>query len=170
MMTNLTRFLTAQSGTYLIALAELRQGWKVTHWMWFIFPQLRGFGRSATVAVFLVPMVFPPCCRWGRDSMKRGSGAKGGWCAWCMRSCTQRLLDADRRYGCGQEYAACGFSLPLPTTLRCAGLKGFSASDHFANFVGKSRFVSIILIDRIVVAIMLIGFRGVFCPCCGANA
>ncbi|MTD99805.1 DUF1810 family protein [Paracoccus sp. YIM 132242] len=43
----LDRFTEAQDGPYDIALAELRQGRKQSHWMWFIFPQLRGLGRSA---------------------------------------------------------------------------------------------------------------------------
>lgn len=43
---NLQRFIAAQSTTYTSALAELRAGRKQTHWMWFIFPQLAGLGRS----------------------------------------------------------------------------------------------------------------------------
>lgn len=43
---NLQRFVEAQSATYATALAELRSGRKQTHWMWFIFPQLAGLGRS----------------------------------------------------------------------------------------------------------------------------
>lgn len=43
----LDRFTEAQEGIHDIALAELRQGRKQSHWMWFIFPQLRGLGRSA---------------------------------------------------------------------------------------------------------------------------
>lgn len=43
---SLDRFVAAQDGTYATALAELRQGRKQSHWMWFIFPQLRGLGRS----------------------------------------------------------------------------------------------------------------------------
>lgn len=43
----LDRFTEAQEGVHDIALAELRQGRKQSHWMWFIFPQLRGLGRSA---------------------------------------------------------------------------------------------------------------------------
>jgi uncharacterized protein (DUF1810 family) len=46
-MDSLERFLSAQDGVYSTALAELRAGQKRTHWMWFIFPQLRGLGRSA---------------------------------------------------------------------------------------------------------------------------
>lgn len=45
---NLSRFVTAQSATFDIALAELHAGRKQTHWMWFIFPQLRGLGVSET--------------------------------------------------------------------------------------------------------------------------
>jgi len=42
----LERFVTAQDPIYAGALAELRAGNKRTHWMWFIFPQLRGLGQS----------------------------------------------------------------------------------------------------------------------------
>lgn len=42
----LDRFVAAQDGTYGIALAELKRGAKESHWMWFIFPQLRGLGQS----------------------------------------------------------------------------------------------------------------------------
>ncbi|HET9124526.1 MAG TPA: DUF1810 domain-containing protein [Solirubrobacteraceae bacterium] len=46
---DLQRFRDAQAGgTYARALAELRAGRKTGHWMWFIFPQLSGLGRSAT--------------------------------------------------------------------------------------------------------------------------
>lgn len=41
---DLDRFLEAQQQTYENALREIRQGSKQTHWMWFIFPQLRGLG------------------------------------------------------------------------------------------------------------------------------
>jgi uncharacterized protein (DUF1810 family) len=42
----LEHFVTAQHPIYETALAELRAGDKRTHWMWFIFPQLRALGRS----------------------------------------------------------------------------------------------------------------------------
>lgn len=42
----LHRFVTAQDGLYDLALGELNRGRKESHWMWFIFPQLRGLGRS----------------------------------------------------------------------------------------------------------------------------
>ncbi len=43
----LDRFVAAQEATYAQALAEIRQGAKRSHWMWFIFPQLAGLGQSA---------------------------------------------------------------------------------------------------------------------------
>ena len=44
---DLSRFVDAQADTYTAALAEIRSGQKRSHWMWFIFPQLRGLGSSA---------------------------------------------------------------------------------------------------------------------------
>ena len=48
----LSRFHEAQAGVWETALAELRAGRKRTHWMWFIFPQLRGLGRSETARFY----------------------------------------------------------------------------------------------------------------------
>ena len=47
-MADLNRFLHAQDdfGTYNQALREMKAGRKTTHWMWFIFPQLKGLGHS----------------------------------------------------------------------------------------------------------------------------
>ncbi len=42
----LDRFVSAQDGSYPQALVELRRGRKASHWMWFVFPQLAGLGRS----------------------------------------------------------------------------------------------------------------------------
>jgi uncharacterized protein (DUF1810 family) len=50
---NLSRFIDAQAGgVYEQALAELRDGHKQSHWMWFIFPQHRDLGRSSTAKYF----------------------------------------------------------------------------------------------------------------------
>lgn len=49
---DLARFMEAQQGCYDSALAEVAAGHKRSHWMWFIFPQLKGLGRSATAAYF----------------------------------------------------------------------------------------------------------------------
>lgn len=45
---NLSRFLQAQEGDYDRALAEIENGQKRTHWMWYIFPQLDGLAFSST--------------------------------------------------------------------------------------------------------------------------
>ncbi|HCY15180.1 MAG: calpastatin [Curvibacter sp. GWA2_64_110] len=46
-MDSLQRFLDAQAPVFEQACAELQAGCKQSHWMWFIFPQLRGLGHSA---------------------------------------------------------------------------------------------------------------------------
>ena len=43
---DLQRFIEAQDRVYDNVLAELRNGAKRSHWIWFVFPQLRGLGRS----------------------------------------------------------------------------------------------------------------------------
>ncbi len=51
---SLDRFLTAQQDTYATALRELSAGWKQSHWMWFIFPQLAGLGFSSTAQFYAI--------------------------------------------------------------------------------------------------------------------
>jgi len=59
----LDRFVAAQDdGTYARALDELRAGRKRTHWMWFVFPQVAGLGRSDTARRSALP---------GRDEASR---------------------------------------------------------------------------------------------------
>lgn len=43
----LQRFIDAQNESYVRALEEIKAGRKRSHWMWFIFPQLKGLGRSS---------------------------------------------------------------------------------------------------------------------------
>lgn len=50
--TGLDRFVDAQKDLYPQALRELQAGQKRSHWMWFIFPQLTGLGRSPTAQHF----------------------------------------------------------------------------------------------------------------------
>ena len=45
---NLERFVEAQAPVFETVLDELRSGRKRSHWMWFVFPQLRGLGRTPT--------------------------------------------------------------------------------------------------------------------------
>jgi uncharacterized protein (DUF1810 family) len=51
---DLQRFVKAQEGVYDRAFAEIRDGRKRSHWMWFIFPQLEGLGSSPTSRVYSI--------------------------------------------------------------------------------------------------------------------
>ena len=51
---NLNRFTKAQEGIYDTALFELRNGHKQSHWMWFIFPQIDGLGKSYTAHYYAI--------------------------------------------------------------------------------------------------------------------
>jgi uncharacterized protein (DUF1810 family) len=53
-VTSLDRFVDAQRGVYARALAELRNGVKTSHWMWFIFPQIAGLGRSSAARFYAI--------------------------------------------------------------------------------------------------------------------
>lgn len=48
MENNLNRFITAQEKDFLIALTEIEYGKKQSHWMWYIFPQIKGLGTTET--------------------------------------------------------------------------------------------------------------------------
>jgi uncharacterized protein (DUF1810 family) len=54
---NLQRFATAQDSVYENVLSELRQGRKTSHWMWFVFPQLKGLGSSAMADEFAIASI-----------------------------------------------------------------------------------------------------------------
>lgn len=54
---DLQRFLDAQENTYDAALSELSSGRKSGHWMWFIFPQIRGLGRSRISSLYAIQSV-----------------------------------------------------------------------------------------------------------------
>ncbi|WP_264552027.1 DUF1810 domain-containing protein [Flavobacterium sp. N2038] len=51
---DLSRFLDAQNKLYLTALSEISKGKKETHWMWFIFPQIKGLGKSDTANLYAI--------------------------------------------------------------------------------------------------------------------
>src|SRR6476661_9780856 len=52
--TSLQRFLDAQVADYAVALAEIQQGYKRSHWMWYIFPQIQGLGFSSTAQYYAI--------------------------------------------------------------------------------------------------------------------
>jgi len=51
---NLNRFLEAQMTTYEGAMLELARGRKESHWIWYIFPQIEGLGRSDTAKLYSI--------------------------------------------------------------------------------------------------------------------
>ncbi len=54
MASDLSRFLEAQERDYAQALSEIRSGRKRSHWMWYIFPQIRGLGFSGTAQYYAI--------------------------------------------------------------------------------------------------------------------
>jgi uncharacterized protein (DUF1810 family) len=51
---DLQRFIDAQRASYTRAVNELKAGRKQTHWMWYIFPQIQGLGRSAMAQTYAI--------------------------------------------------------------------------------------------------------------------
>ena len=51
---NLQRFISAQESSYQAALAEIKNGRKRSHWMWYIFPQIQGLGYSETSRFYAI--------------------------------------------------------------------------------------------------------------------
>ena len=80
------RFYEPQRRDFDTALAEVRRGRKVSHWMWYIFPQLKGLGRSSTAQFYGLD---------GLEEARRFAAdpALGG----NLRTITQALLDQPDR-------------------------------------------------------------------------
>ncbi len=51
---NLKRFIDSQEADYQIALSEVKNGRKQSHWMWYIFPQIQGLGFSETSKFYAI--------------------------------------------------------------------------------------------------------------------
>ena len=68
---NLQRFIDAQDPVYDTVLSELRAGDKRTHWIWFIFPQLKGLGQTVTSQ------------KYGISSLDEAKAFFGTSCPWC---------------------------------------------------------------------------------------
>ena len=49
---SLDRFIKPQELMFPVALRELKKGKKISHWMWYIFPQLRGLGKSSMAYIY----------------------------------------------------------------------------------------------------------------------
>ena len=78
----LERFLEAQKDTYYTALAEIKAGYKETHWMWWIFPQYKGLGYSSISQFYAIQSREEARAYWQHPIL-------GGR----LRECMEALLD-----------------------------------------------------------------------------
>ena len=86
-MNGLERFVEAQRSTYDQALGELRAGAKRGHWIWFVFPQIAGLGRSPTARFYAI-----------RDAVEANTYFAHPLLGPRLQECTAAMLDwADRR-------------------------------------------------------------------------
>jgi len=51
---DLSRYLDAQNKDYEVALGEIKEGYKRSHWMWYIFPQILGLGQSRASVLYSI--------------------------------------------------------------------------------------------------------------------
>jgi uncharacterized protein (DUF1810 family) len=92
---NLQRFVDAQHGTFRNALAELERGRKETHWMWFVFPQLRGLGSSSTAVFYSIASLDEALCYMSHPLLgPRLREALGAIMAWAGRRSAEQILGA----------------------------------------------------------------------------
>lgn len=85
-MEKLERFRPMHAQSFETALAEIRRGYKQSHWMWYIFPQLKGLGRSSTAQYYGLDGL-EEARRFAADPVLGGN----------LRTITQALLDQPRR-------------------------------------------------------------------------
>jgi uncharacterized protein (DUF1810 family) len=83
---DLARFTAAQTPVYETVLAELRRGRKESHWMWFIFPQIAGLGRSEKARKFALASLAEAEAYLARPKL----GAR-------LCECTSLVLSAENR-------------------------------------------------------------------------
>jgi len=83
---NLQRFVDAQTSSYETALKELHEGYKRGHWMWYIFPQLKGLGRSAISQTFALASLKEAQAYLEHPVL----GSR-------LKTCTQAVLDLNNR-------------------------------------------------------------------------
>jgi uncharacterized protein (DUF1810 family) len=85
---DLNRFVAAQAPVFDAVLGELRAGRKRTHWMWFIFPQHRGLGRSATALFYGIASLEEARAYLAHDLL----GARLVQCVGAVLQCQERSL------------------------------------------------------------------------------
>jgi len=83
---DLQRFVQAQETNYASALSELQAGRKRSHWMWYIFPQLRGLGSSPTSLHYSISSTAEARAYWSHSIL----GPR-------LAECTQAVLNLQNR-------------------------------------------------------------------------
>lgn len=83
---NLQRFIDAQDPVFEDVLDELRHGQKVSHWMWYVFPQIKGLGRSWTAQHYAINSL-----EEARAYLEHPLLGKR------LRTCTQLVMNIDGR-------------------------------------------------------------------------
>jgi uncharacterized protein (DUF1810 family) len=83
---DLQRFVDAQAPVYRQVCAELAAGRKTSHWMWFVFPQLKGLGRSATAQHYGIGSTAHAQAYWAHAVL----GAR-------LKQCTELVLAREGR-------------------------------------------------------------------------
>jgi uncharacterized protein (DUF1810 family) len=83
---DLQRFVDAQDGVYPQVCAELAAGSKRSHWMWFVFPQLKGLGASSMAQHYGIGSLDEARACWAHPLL----GSR-------LRQCTELVLAADGR-------------------------------------------------------------------------
>jgi uncharacterized protein (DUF1810 family) len=78
---DLQRFVAAQARVFADVEAELKAGAKTSHWMWFVFPQLKGLGRSSTALHYGIGSLDEAQAYWRHPLL--GARLKQ-CCAWLM--------------------------------------------------------------------------------------
>lgn len=64
---NLDRFIKAQERDYNTALAEIKTGKKQSHWIWYIFPQIKGLGHSETAQYYSIQSIDEAKAYWNNE-------------------------------------------------------------------------------------------------------
>jgi uncharacterized protein (DUF1810 family) len=115
---DLQRFVDAQEGVYRRVVDELRDGRKRSHWMWFVFPQLRGLGSSPTAVRFGISSLDEARAYLAHDVL----GPR-------LRECTALAADIDGRS------ASDVFGWPDDMKLRSSMTLFARATDDNADFL-----------------------------------
>jgi uncharacterized protein (DUF1810 family) len=90
---NLRRFVDAQQALFDTALAELRAGSKRSHWMWFVFPQLAGLGRSPTARFFAISSAAEACAYLNHPLLgERLRNSVEALLTWAARRSAEQIL------------------------------------------------------------------------------